>query len=40
VGKAAGTKRKAQDDNNGGDQATGTKRNVTQKVKKLRLDSE
>ena len=37
---AAGTKRKAQDDENGGDQATGTKRNATRKAKKLRLDGE
>jgi hypothetical protein len=37
---AAGTKRKAQDDKNGGDQATGTKGNATRKAKKLRLDGE
>jgi len=37
---AAGTKRKAQDNENGGDQTTGTKRNATRKAKKLRLDGE
>ena len=37
---AAGTKRKAHDDENGGDQATGTKRNATRKAKKLRIDGE